>query len=103
MVDSIEISRIEIPEKFEYNGKFRTRTHIIRSMVNGESKFVNYLCGRNSVNISKDKLPEIIDAMKKLQWNAEEKTTDDDSDTKTLLKHLQQLQRQINELRKTKK
>jgi len=90
----------EVSEKYTYNGNTKTRTHTIRSMVNGGSEFINYRCGRNSVNISRDIFPKVFEQMQKLQWNNTE--TEQSNNEQTLLEHIKQLQKQINKIKKEK-
>jgi len=87
----------EISEKYtSTNGSKRTRVHTVRAMDNNGSKFINYRCGRQSVNISKNAFEEIQKL--KLDWTNDNKQTDDKTQ-ETLLEHIQQLQKQINKLK----
>lgn len=87
----------EIKESYQYNGNTKTRMHTIRSMINGNSEFINYRCGRNSVNISKGILQELTEVMNKLSWKNTTTTTDKDTDK--LHAENVSLQKQINDLK----
>jgi hypothetical protein len=98
------LSQIEISEKFvTTSGNNKTRTHIIRSMNNAGSLFINYKCGKNSINISKEILPKITEALNNLKFDipkeTQQKPTNKNVDMKTILEHMAQLQRQLNELK----
>jgi len=94
----------EVKEKYSNNGRERTRTHTIRAMNNNNSKFINYRCGRQSVNINKDILEVLIDTVNSLNWDksAQKQEPEPDIEQETLLEHIKQLQRQITELKKGK-
>jgi len=96
-MESVVIDKKEVKEQYTSNGNKKTRIHTIRAMNNNGSEFVNYKCGRNSVNISKGAIKEITDTMNKLNWKASK--TDNTSDDNKLLEHIKQLQKQINALK----
>jgi len=67
-------------------------------MDNNGSQFVNYKCGRNSVNISKTIVNDVIEAIQKLSWEATPEAKDNNNDS-DIVKALAQLQKQINSLK----
>lgn len=92
-MESEVIDKKEISEEYTTaNGK-RTRTHTIRTMVNNGSKFVNYRCGKQSVNISKNMFEQIQQL--KLQW---EGNTNNTNESKIHAENVS-LQKQLNELK----
>ena len=85
----------EIKEKYTTtNGANKTRVHTIRSMDNNGSKFINYRCGRQSVNISQSAWEQIKEVQ--LNWDVSKEQQEQD----TVHQENVQLQRQINELKK---
>jgi len=110
-MESQTIDNKEVKEAYEYNGNKKTRIHTIRAMINGSSKFINYKCGRNSVNISKDIIPTITEVMNNLNWdnkNTDSTTADNNSDNEILKaiqqigKNQQQLGKRLSKLEKGK-
>ena len=100
-MDSVVIDTIELKESYTTaNGQNKTRTHTLRAMSNNGSMFLNYRCGKNSTNINKNMLAKITESINKLTWeNKTTNNTNTDTDTTQLLKHIQQLQKQINSLK----
>jgi len=94
-MESKVIETKEISEEYTFNGNKKTRTHTLRAMDNNGSKFVNYRCGRQSVNISKDAFDEIQKV--KLTWKADKETN---TTEEKLHAENVSLQKQINDLKK---
>jgi hypothetical protein len=89
----------EVKEKFvSINGKESTRVFTIRAMVNNGSLFVNIRSGKNSFNISKDALPEVISQLNALVWDI--KKTKETDTIKALMANMAELQKQITTLKK---
>lgn len=85
----------EIKEEYTTSkGNKQTRNHVLRTMSNNGSLFLNYRCGKQSVNISKGAWEQIQKT--NLTWEQKQNSKTE----QTLLQHLQQLQKQINELKK---
>jgi len=84
----------EVKEQYKAsNGAKKTRIHTLRTMDNNGSKFVNYRCGRQSVNISKNAFEEIQKV--KLGWKANEESKEENK----IHAENVALQKQINELK----
>ena len=93
-MESQILDKKEVKEAYEYNGNKKTRVHTIRSMINGTSEFINYRCGKSSVNISKNILPAITENMNNLTWektNTNTETETVNTDSNEILKALQQI------------
>jgi len=101
-MNSKVIDTIEVKEQYTTtNGSKKTRIHTIRAMVNNGSEFINYKCGRNSVNISKNIVNDIAEKLTKLNWDntATADNTAPDNNQSDVVKALAQLQKQINQLK----
>ena len=98
-MESVIIDKIEVKEKYVSNGNNKTRVHIIRAMSNNGSQFVNYKCGRNSVNISKNAIKDVTEKINQLNWEHKQQEQTANSNEQTLLEHIKQLQKQINQLK----
>jgi len=100
-MESTTLDKKEVKENYQYNGNNKSRIHTIRAMENNGSQFINYRCGRNSVNISKNICKEITETMNNLNWKQTNKK-ETSSNEETLLEHIKQLQKQINQIKKGK-
>ena len=98
------LDTIEVSEEYQAgNGETKTRTHTVRSMSNGGSQFINFRVGRSSMNLSRGIWKDISKAVDKLGWETSKKqeTKKQETDVNAeLMKHIQQLQRQITDMKK---